>query len=301
MKYDLITILGPTAAGKTRLGVQLANRFDGEIISADSRQVYRRMDIGSGKDLSEYVIDGRAIKHHLIDVIEPTDEFNLYDFFTRFKIAYEEIKGKNKIPFLVGGTGLYLHSILKGYSLNDVKFSEERKRELAETSHTELIDQLKKLNPNLHNTTDLTDKERTINAILIAEQQAQGVRINLSSLNIGVHDERGVIKQRITKRLKERLKNGMIEEVEGLMKEGVTIEKLNFFGLEYKYIGQYLTGELSYNDAFQKLNSRIHNFAKKQMTWYRKMEKEGIEINWVKPGEFEKAGKIIEEKFFGEK
>lgn len=299
--YNLITILGPTAAGKTRLAAELAFKFSGEIISADSRQVYKRMNIGTGKDLADYIVDGNTIQHYLIDVLEPDEEFNLFLFNKFFYKSFIDINKKNKIPFLVGGTGLFIHSILKQYDLNEVEIDEEKYSELNDQPLQVLVEKLKKINPVLHNTTDLLIKDRVIKAILIAENNLNKnieERTEINSLVIGVKIEREKIKERITKRLKERLKNGMIDEVEELIKSGITFEKLNFFGLEYKFIGQYLKGELNYNDMYQKLNSAIHAFAKRQMTWFRKMEKEGINIHWIEGADVLKASEIIEQNYF---
>jgi len=208
----------------------------------------------------------------------------------------ELVTSKGKQPFLVGGTGLYIHSLLKGYEINKVDFDKDKIAELEKLTSEELIQKLIQLNPNQHNTTDLIDKERIIKAILIAEDQQQAqTRKRLDSLVIGVTADREIIKKRITARLKDRLKNGMIEESEKLLASGVTHEKLHFFGLEYKFLSLYLKGDLNYNDMFQKLNSSIHKFAKRQMTWFRKMEKEGIEIHWIEGTDFEQAKKIIEE------
>ncbi|MCX7797091.1 MAG: tRNA (adenosine(37)-N6)-dimethylallyltransferase MiaA [Melioribacter sp.] len=301
MHYNLITILGPTATGKTKLAVRLAYHFNGEIISADSRQVYKKMNIGTGKDLDEYIVNGKLIPYHLIDIIEPTEEFNLFLFNKYFYEAFEKITSKNKIPFLVGGTGLYLHSILKGYKLNKVDFSKEKYDNLNKLSIEELREKLKKLNPKLHNTTDLLIKDRIIRAIIISEQKNSENQNNkpvINSLTIGIKLEREKIKELITKRLKYRLEHGMIEEVKNLIAEGITYDKLDFFGLEYKYIGKYLRHELNYNDMFQKLNSAIHNFAKRQITWFRKMEREGIKIHWIEGANFQEAEKIIKENYF---
>jgi tRNA dimethylallyltransferase len=241
------------------------------------------------------------VPYHLIDVISPEDEFDLYKFTQHFNTAFEDISNKNKIPFLVGGTGLYLHSILSGYNLAAVDFKSKRAEELSKRNKRELTNILLNTKTDLHNTTDLTDKERIIKAILIAEQsnkkESQKPRIN--SLTIGVKLEREEIKKRITKRLKERLQNGMIEEAKKLIDDGISHNKLQFFGLEYKYLSLYLQGKLNYNDMYQKLNSAIHNFAKRQMTWFRKMEKEGIVINWVNGNNFAEAEAIIKEKYFG--
>lgn len=300
MNYNLITILGPTAVGKTRLAALLANHFNGEIISADSRQVYKRMDIGTGKDLEDYRVDDKIIPYHLIDVLEPTEEFNLFLFNQLFYEAFKEITSRNKIPFLVGGTGLYLHSVLKGYDLNKVNFDKKKYDQLNELSIDELQEKLKELNPHLHNTTDLLIKDRIIRAIMISQEKNLSKLKNkpvINSLNIGVTLERDEIKKLITKRLKQRLDNGMIEEVERLVAEGITFDKLDFFGLEYKFIGKYLKGELNYNDMFQKLNSAIHQFAKRQMTWFRKMEREGIKIHWIEGPNFKAAEEIINNNF----
>lgn len=299
--YNLITILGPTAVGKTRLAAELAYKFSGEIISADSRQVYKRMNIGTGKDLADYIIDENLIQYHLIDVLEPNEEFNLFLFNKFFYKSFSEINKNNKLPFLVGGTGLFIYSILKQYDLNEVEFEEKKYSELGNESLEQLCEKLKKINPILHNTTDLLIKDRVIKAILIAQNNLNRnieEKTEINPLVIGVKLEREKIKERITKRLKERLKNGMIEEVEELIKSGITFEKLNFFGLEYKFIGQYLNGELNYNDMYQKLNSAIHAFAKRQMTWFRKMEREGININWIEGPDVLKATEIIEQNYF---
>ncbi len=299
MKYNLITVLGPTAAGKTRLAALLAGEFNGEIISADSRQVYKRMNLGTGKDYEDYIVNGSPIPFHLIDIAEPEDEFNLYLFREKFFQAFNLINKNRKIPFLTGGTGLYLNSIIKNYQLTKAAPSKERINELNLLSEDELRDILIELNPSIHNKTDLEFKDRIIKAILIAESsEVICNKENISSLNIGVFYFRDVIKRRITERLNQRLKNGMIEEVENLIKEGITYEKLNFFGLEYRYIGFYLKGDLNYNDMRQKLNSAIHNFAKRQMTWYRKMEKEGTIINWIDGQDIDRAVKIINSQFF---
>jgi len=300
-KFNLITILGPTAVGKTKLAARLAKSFNGEIISADSRQVYKRMDIGTGKDLSEYKINGMNIKYHLIDFLEPSDEFNLYEFNKLFYQVFAQITCANKIPFLVGGTGLYLHSILGKYDLRKVSFDPEKYKALEKVDIELLRNRLKEINPSLHNTTDLLIKDRIIRALIVAEENAKPFALHkteINSLNIGVFAEREILKERITLRLKHRLENGMIEEVEKLLKGGITIEKMEFFGLEYKFIARFLNGKLNYNDMFQKLNSAIHAFAKRQMTWFRKMEREGINIIWIEDPTFEKAYRIISEKYF---
>ena len=299
MHYNLITILGPTAAGKTRLAALLANEFNGEIISADSRQVYRRMDIGTGKDYGDYKVGRSIIPYHLIDIEEPAGEFNLYLFREAFFNAFRLITRKNKIPFLAGGTGLYISSIINNYELVPVAENPERTAELNKLNMDELRGILADLNPRLHNKTDSEIKERVIKAILIAESKQTSIpKEEVTSLNIGVRFPREIIKKRITERLKQRLKNGMVEEVQELIKEGVAFEKLAFFGLEYKFLALYLKGELNYNDMFQKLNSAIHDFAKRQMTWFRKMERDGTIIHWINGSDFGKASEIIRTNYF---
>jgi tRNA dimethylallyltransferase len=298
MKYDLITILGCTATGKTKLAVQLADFFKGEIISADSRQVYRGMNIGTGKDLNEYYIDDKFIPYHLIDVIDPIDEFNLFTFQQLFYKSFYTIKNNQHLPFLVGGTGLYLSSVLQNYNLGKADFENESNL-LSSFSDDELREMLLKLNPEMHNTTDLTNRDRIIKAIAVSKSHQNKIeQQKISSLTIGVNLPRDVIKKRITARLKRRLdEEGMIDEVKLLMDSGVSYDKMIFLGLEYKFIAQYLKGELNKNDMFQKLNSAIHAFAKRQMTWFRKMEKEGVVINWIDGPDFNKSKELIEMNF----
>ncbi len=295
MAKKLIVVLGPTAVGKTKFAVQLANKFNGEIISADSRQVYKLMDIGTGKDLNEYTINGKQIPYHLINIISPDKEYDLYSFQKDFNTIFTNILSKGKTPFLVGGTGLYIHSILKNYQLVDVDFNSARGKELSTFNTSKLLDILKLLENKLHNTTDTLDRERIIKAILIAENKSDRTtpKISFDPLVIGVGADRNIIKDRITIRLKQRLENGMIEEVENLLASGISFEKLNYFGLEYRFIGKYLQKELSYNDMYQKLNSAIHKFSKRQMTWFRKMAKEDVNINWLEFKELEKAKLLI--------
>jgi len=282
MSFDLITILGPTASGKTSIAAKLAKDFNGEIISADSRQVYRGMDIGTGKDLIEF--QKNDIRYHLIDIVEPSEEYNLFCFTKDFQSAFEKIKSNGKLPILVGGTGLYISAILQSYYLPEIDDDNELKK-LSRLTFAQLKETLIELKPKLHNVTDLKSKDRLIKAILIerAKEKTNPSLPKLQSLNIGISSERDETKRRITKRLKQRLTAGMIEEVEKLMQKGISLEKLNYFGLEYKFVSQYIDGELNFNDMFQKLNSAIHNFAKRQMTWFRKMEKEGVKINWFPP------------------
>jgi tRNA dimethylallyltransferase len=295
MPARLVIILGPTAAGKTRLAALLASKFDGEIISADSRQVYRGMDIGTGKDLNDFIIDNRKIKYHLIDIADPSEEFNLYLFIKYFNDVFEEIHGREKLPFLVGGTGLYLNAVLRRYSLKQADFSSLKKSELEALSIEELQKILTNLKLKIHNTTDLLDKRRLIKAILVetSDEKPLTVEVEFSPLVIGIRFEREEVKKRITSRLEKRLDEGMIDEVKNLIKNGVSSERLYSFGLEYKLIAKYLNNELNYTEMFRKLNSEIHAFAKRQMTWFRKMEREGIEINWVEGPDFSSAEYLI--------
>ena len=300
MDYNLITILGPTATGKTKLAAQLAAEFEGEIISADSRQVYKGMDIGTGKDLDDYRIENREIPYHLIDIIEPHKEFNLFLFKDNFIRVFKDIRNRNKTPFLVGGTGLYLSSVLQDYELKRVEFNNTTYNELAKKEIVDLKKMLLDLNLRLHNTTDLIEKERIIKAILIEKAEEKSVKKNekIKSVILGIKLDRDEIKKRITERLKYRMESGMIDEVKSLIAKGISFDKLNFLGLEYRYLGQYIKGELNYNDMFQKLNSSIHHFAKRQMTWFRKMEKEGVKINWIQGPNIDQAREIISEKLY---
>src|SRR3989339_822530 len=289
MNYNLITILGPTATGKTKLAAQLANKFNGEIISADSRQVYKGMDIGTGKDLSDYLVDGNKIPYHLIDIVNPQAEFNLYLFITNFKEAFKKIISKNKKPFLTGGTGLYISSVIQDYKIKKADFNESNIAKLSTLPVEELRSLLLKLKTKHHNKTDLEDKDRIIKAILVAESEGEALLsdIKVSPLVIGVKFERGEIKKKITERLNKKL-----------IDSGMTYERLLQLGLEYKFIALYLKGELSYEEMFQKLNSAISAFAKRQMTWFRKMEREGVKINWIDNTDFNRAEELISEHNF---
>jgi tRNA dimethylallyltransferase len=296
MNYNLITILGPTATGKTKLAAQTANAFNGEVISADSRQVYKGLDIGTGKDYEDYSVDNKVIKYHLIDVTEPEVEFNLFAYKEEFYKSYQNIIDEGKKAILAGGTGLYLSAIIQNYQLSRIYFNQDELEELEKLTEDELREKLLALNRQLHNSTDLKQKERIINAIIIAKQGGGSIPDYpvINSFNIGIDPGREEVKKRITERLKKRLNEGMVEEVEGLMKRGITAERLDELGLEYRYISKYLKGEMNKNDLFQKLNSAIHNFAKRQMTWFRKMEREGVKIYWLSSPSFEEANKLIQ-------
>ena len=282
LPFNLLTILGPTASGKTRLAVALARELDGEIISADSRQVFRGMDIGSGKDLHEY----GDIPYHLIDILESGEEFSVFAFQRLFVEAFEEITGRKRLPVLCGGSGLYLDAALRRYRMVEVPEDLELRAGLAEKSDAELVQMLRELRPDLHNITDLTDRQRTVRAIEIARQEARPCSDSepfpaIRPLVIGIRWDRSELRHRITERLRQRLDGGMIDEVQRLYDSGVAWERLDYYGLEYRYVGAYLRGELNRNDLFQKLNSAIHDFAKRQGTWFRRMEKNGVTIHWV--------------------
>lgn len=297
--FELITVLGPTATGKTRLAVELANRLNGEIISADSRQIYRGMDIGTGKDLEDYSIDGKNILYHLIDILDPTEDYNVFRFQNDFQKVYNNIQNRKTLPILCGGTGLYLDSILLNYKFEPIDANTELRKELESKSIDELMKQLKKLDLNLFNNWNLDTKRRIIRGIELALENGNpetNSRANDLSRTciLGVHYPTEIIRDRITNRLKIRLENGMIEEVELLLKNGLPKERLDYFGLEYKFIGRYLDGELIKDELFELLNIAIHQFAKRQRSWFRRMEKRGVKINWIKEGNLETAMNIIE-------
>lgn len=282
---ELITILGPTATGKTNLATHLAKEINGEIISADSRQVFRHMDIGTGKDLDEYSIEGLNIPYHLIDIKDPGEEYSLFDFQKDFIKSFNLIRQKQASSILCGGTTLYLDSILSAYRMVDVPDDFQMPEHYKNKDLNELESVLKELKP-LHNTTDLKDRNRLENALrneLFAKESPDSV-LKLPEMNhvvFGIGLPMDVIRDKITKRLKFRLKNGMIQEAERLIEMGVSHEMMSYYGLEYKYLSQFLQKQITFNDLVQKLNSAIHQFAKKQMTKYRSMEKNGIEINWI--------------------
>ena len=285
MKYDLITILGPTASGKTPLAAALADRLGTEIISGDSRQVYRRMDLGSGKDLVDYTVEGRQVPYHLIDIVEPGYKYNVFEYQRDFLKAYEEITAKNKLPILCGGTGMYIESVLKGYRLLPVPENPELRASLEGKTLEELTSILAGYK-KLHNSTDVDTAKRAIRAIEIEEyykQQPPEYREfpSLKSLIIGVDIDRELRREKITRRLKQRLDEGMVEEVRGLLSEGIDPENLIYYGLEYKFLTQYAIGELTFEEMFHQLETAIHQFAKRQMTWFRGMERRGFTIHWL--------------------
>lgn len=282
--YNLLAVLGPTASGKTRLGVELAKLLGGEILSGDSRQVYRGLDIGSGKDLEEY----GKIPYHLIDIVEPGYEFNLFEYQQHFFKAFSLVQARGRLPILVGGTGLYIDAVINSYELSAVPENSALREELSRLNHDRLIERLKTYGTQLHNTTDLTDRSRLIRAIEIAENSREVTvttgerdKPSIVPLVLGIKFPRPELRRRITQRLRTRLDNGLIEEVERLHQRGLSFDTLDFYGLEYRYVAQFVTGKLNRNDMYQKLNSAIHQFAKKQETWFRRMEKRGTSIHWL--------------------
>lgn len=287
----MITILGPTASGKTALAVALAAEIRGEIISADSRQVYKRMDIGTGKDLCEYEFNGRSIPYHLIDIAEPGTKYNVFEYQKDFIRAYDNITSRGMVPVMCGGTGLYIESVLKGYSLAPVPENKPLRAELAGKSLnelTEILSSLKKENSsNMHNTTDVDTAKRAIRAIEIETYNKEhGAEAGngfpkIDSSIIGVAIDRDERRKKITQRLRQRLDNGLVEEVRGLMDEGISAEDLMYYGLEYKFVTEYVVGKISRDGMFRLLEIAIHQFAKRQMTWFRGMERRGLKINWV--------------------
>ena len=280
----LIVLLGPTAVGKTSLAVQLASMINGEIISADSRQVYRDMDLGSGKDLSEYLLPQSRIIHHLIDIKDAGEKYDVFHFQRDFYKAYYEIVQKGKQAILCGGSGLYLEAALKKTQLIEVPKNEDLRSSIRNSTHDELKEMLLQLKPEQHNTTDLIDRERLIRAIEIATAEADMEEIPSpvqDFIIFGLHSERELLRERIKQRLNERLEDGMIDEVRSLIKNGVSKESLEYYGLEYRYIVKYLNEELNFDQMHEKLLQAIRQFAKKQMTWFRRMEKQGHLIHWI--------------------
>ena len=300
MNFDLITILGPTASGKTPLAAALAARLRTEIISGDSRQVYRRMDLGTGKDLADYVVDGYRVPYHLIDIAEPGYKYNVFEFQRDFLKAYEDMRSRGLLPVLCGGTGMYLESVLKGYRLLPVPENPELREKLAGKSLEELTAILASYK-KLHNTTDVDTAKRAIRAIEIEEyylhQETEARSFpELRSLIVGVDIDRDLRRQKISSRLKQRLEEGMVDEVRTLLNEGIAPEDLIYYGLEYKYLTLYVTGQLTYDEMFQQLEIAIHQFAKRQMTWFRGMERRGFTIHWIDAtwSMQDKVDKIIE-------
>lgn len=282
---NLITVTGPTAGGKTTFAAHLAKRLNSEIISADSRQVYKELNLGTGKDYEDYVIDGQQIPYHLIDVREPGYKYNVYEFQQDFIQVFEEISSRNKLPMLVGGTGMYIEAVTKGYKLVNVPVNDALRNKLEGLELSELVEILESKKNKIHNTTDTKHIKRTMRAIEIATYYEEHEEIDtyfpeINQLLFGVKFDRGSRRKRISERLQSRVASGMIEEVEQLLKK-VSTDDLIFYGLEYKFITQYLTGVLTKDEMVKKLEIAIHQFAKRQMTWFRKMEREGTRIYWL--------------------
>lgn len=286
----MITILGPTASGKTAVAAALALRTGGEIISADSRQVYRRMDIGTGKDLADYVVDGQPIPYHLIDIAEPGTKYNLFQYQQDFHVAYDDIRSRGKLPILCGGTGLYIEAVLGGYQLSPVPQNQPLRDALAGKSLaelTEMLVELKRRNgSNMHNQTDVDTAQRAIRAIEIETYNLENPTPErqlppVDSLIVGINIDRDLRREKITRRLKARLDEGMADEIRALIGEDIDPEDLIYYGLEYKFITEYVVGRLSFDEMFRQLEIAIHQFAKRQMTWFRGMERRGYTIHWV--------------------
>ena len=294
----LLTITGPTATGKTRLAALVANKLQGEIISADSRQVYKGMNIGTGKDYEDYIVNGINMPFHLVDIADAGSEYNVFSFQNDFLIAYQQIIQRGNTPILCGGTGMYIESILAGYKLINTPINEEFRLSLKDKTNEELEIQLSQLK-SLHNITDTSNRERLIRALEIINHEITSPEIfDFPKINytlVGIWFERELIRQRITQRLMLRLKSGMIEEIEQLISNGLTMEQLKFYGLEYRYITMYINNEISYDEMFGLLNTAIHQYAKRQMTWFRRMEKRGFNIHWIDghKNETEKMDEII--------
>lgn len=285
MKYNLVTILGPTATGKTQLATALAARIDGEIISADSRQIYRGMDIGTGKDLGEYVVDGKPIPYHLIDIVDAGYKYNVFEYQRDFLKAFESVNQRGHLPILCGGTGLYIEAVLNGYKLLAVPDNQLLREQLATKTLDELTSILSGYK-TLHNQTDVDTVKRAIRAIEIEEyyqtHEEEAVEYpELKSLIIGVGIDREVRREKITTRLKARLNEGMIDEVKMLLDSGIQPDDLIYYGLEYKFVTNYLLGKLTFDELFTQLEIAIHQFAKRQMTWFRGMERRGFTIYWL--------------------
>jgi len=283
--YNLITITGPTASGKTSVAAHLASRLNGEIISADSRQVYRGMDIGTGKDVDDYTVNGVQIPYHLIDIVDAGYEYNVFEYQRDFVNTFTDINSRGKFPIVCGGSGMYIEAALKGYKLINVPVNYNLRDQLSGKNLEELTVILEKFKI-LHNKTDVDTVKRAVRAIEIEEYylhypQKEVYYPEINNLLVGITFDREIRRNRITQRLKSRLKEGMIEEVERLLSEGITPESLIYYGLEYKYLTQYVTGEISYDAMFTSLETAIHQFAKRQMTWFRHMEKIGFTINWI--------------------
>jgi len=295
--YNILVVLGPTASGKTRLGARLADALGGEIVSADSRQVYRGLDIGAGKDLAEYTVEGRRVPYHLIDIVDLDAEFSVFEYQKRCFQTLAALGLRGVLPVLVGGTGLYIDAVLEGYRMVETPEDPDLRAELAQAPHPELVERLHRARPYVHNVTDLEDRDRLVRAIEIAEhadRQPPEPAPELHPLILGTRWDRPELVRRIRERLKQRLDAGMIQEVETLAADGVPWSKLAFLGLEYRYVAQYLQGTIkNRNDLFQKLFAAICRFAKRQQTWFRRMERRGMTIHWIDRADYERAAEVV--------
>lgn len=295
----LVVVLGPTATGKTKLAVKIANQYKGEIISADSRQIYKGMDIGTGKDLNEYKINQHYILHHLIDILDPQINYSVFQFKQDFIQVYNSLIEKNKLPILCGGTGLYIESVLLDYKIPSVGPDDKLRAMLNEKSVEDLSDYLKSISKDQYDENYHITKRRIIRTIEIIKSKetskySQTIKIK-DPLIIGLDFEREKLLNHIKKRLEERIESGMIEEVQGLINNGMKLDRLKYFGLEYKFIGQYLFDEISYQDMLEKLNYAINRFSKRQMTFFRRMEKRGLSITWISENNLESINKHLEQ------
>lgn len=298
MAEKLIVILGPTASGKTQMAARLAHDLKGEIISADSRQIYRNMNIGTGKDLEQYVVDGKCVPCHLIDIVDPENEFNLFEFQRRFFEVFHDLSLRRIVPVLAGGTGLYLESVLKGYDMPHAPANGNLREELNKKSKEELREILLGQKPHLHNRTDLDDKDRMIRAIEIERARKISKHTHrdipeMDALVFGIRLDRAQLRRRILIRLDERLKQGMVEEVANLHSSGLSWERLDSFGLEYRFIARYLQDKMTFEEMKKRLHIAIGQFAKRQETWFRRMEKKGIAINWLGTGDYHKMKESV--------
>lgn len=284
IKYDMLTILGATAGGKTSVAARMAYVLDGEILSADSRQVYRGMDLGTGKDLEDYTVEDKQIPHHLINIVDAGYKYNVYEYQADFLKAYSDVKERGKFPVFCGGSGMYLEAVLKGYKLIPVPPNHELRAELEKKETDELIKILQSFK-KLHNTSDIDSRKRMIRAIEIETHYNQSDELDdfpeIKSLIVGIKFDRNSRRKRITDRLRQRLDEGMIDEVKRIIDQGVTPENLIYYGLEYKYLTKYIIGEITYDEMFRQLETAIHQFAKRQMTWFRGMERKGFKIHWL--------------------
>ena len=285
LKYDMLTILGATAGGKTSVAARMAFILDGEIISADSRQVYRGMDLGTVKDLADYTVEGKQIPFHLIDIADAGYKYNVYEYQKDFLDVYSNIQSRNKFPVFCGGSGMYLEAVLKGYKLIPVPANEKLRLELEQKDTKELTEMLKSFK-KLHNTSDIDSRKRLIRAIEIETFYDESKDMDdyfpkINSLIIGIKFDRNSRRKRITERLRQRLNEGMVDEVKKIINQGVSPDTLIYYGLEYKYLTQYLMGEITYDEMFKQLETAIHQFSKRQMTWFRGMERKGFIINWL--------------------